>query len=374
MAAKFGFNNTSIVLRSEDGGQNWKQVTDPLPGKNHGGAKIAISATDPNRAVMLFGANNGLRFTSDGGQTWQMCRVAGTNQPMPGFHPHDFAYNFARFIAADKVDGNTFYAYRKEGGVLWTSRDGGATWSPACDLPDVEPHDDISPLNVVAVPGRAGEVWVALAGHGIYRSTDFGQNFTRVPQFRGSRPNLVSFGKPTPGRPDSESTIYVLGQAEGDAEIGFYRSTDMGRTWQVIDRKLHGGNLGSTLSADRQNFGRIYVGSAGIYFLQPNPNAPTIQGVKPLNLNGNSGELLLSAQDKETTAPGLIARVVGNSNPALLKSVRLERVLSNPAQWRLIVQRNAGKTGDTNLQIEVADGNLSGFKTARAVVKVSVPR
>jgi photosystem II stability/assembly factor-like uncharacterized protein len=373
MAAKYGYNNTSIVLRSEDGGRPGSRSRIPCLQEPRRCQDRDVGH-DPNRAVILFGANNGLRYTTDGGQTWQMCRIAGTGNRCPVFIRSDFAYNFARFIAADKVDGNTFYAYRKEGGVLWTSRDGGATWAPTCDLPDVEPHDDQSPLNVHAVPGRAGEVWVGLASHGLYRSTDFGRTFSRVPHFRGSRPNLVSFGKAAPGRPENEPTVYVLGQAEGDIEVGIYRSVDMGRTWQVIDRKLHGGNLGNTLTADRQNFGRIYLGSAGIYFLQPNPTAPIIEGAKPLTLTSTRGELLFTAKDHETTPHGLIARIVGNSNPALLRDVRLERVPENPAQWRFVAQRNAGRTGEAIVQVEVADGNLSGFKTARAVVKVSVPR
>ncbi len=268
-ATRFAYHRgtNGHIIKSTDAGNTWRKVG-PNFEQEQGGMKIAVSATDPNNVVVMPGRPKPVaHYTKDGGKTWQHCRTS-TGGPLPPKFMHTGVFNFANVIAADRVAGGTFYAYRAADHTMWVSRDGGATWTPTVILPSKNPHDDLSGVHVVTAPGRAGEVWINLANAGIYRSADFGQSFQRVPYFQGHRPTFVTFGKEAPGNAKDQPTIYVWGKAVGDAEQGLYRSTDMGTTWSKVDRKLHRGIRPRIFAADRQEFGRVYFSNifvSGVY-------------------------------------------------------------------------------------------------------------
>jgi hypothetical protein len=73
---------------------------------------------------------------------------------------------------------------------------------------------------VRAVPGREGDVWVALYDGGLARSTDGGASFSLL---RGVRyAAAVGFGKAAPGA--DYPTVYIWGEVGGVR--GVFRSTD----------------------------------------------------------------------------------------------------------------------------------------------------
>jgi len=230
---------------------------------------------------------------------------------------------------------------------------------------------------VAAAPGRAGEVWVDLAGAGLWRSTDYGQNFRRIPFFQGTRPLNFAFGKEAPGRAKNEPALWVFGKhaqgAPGHNDFGLYYSTDLGATCQLVNRDIYGAQRERSFAADRQNFGRVFMGGSRIYFVQPNPTAPTIQTPAEVRVTGASGETTFTVNDAETEAPAVIVHVVGVSHSRLLPpgSVRVERDAENPAQWKLLLQ-TAGK-GSGVVTLQVADGQYAGAKNAQQPVKVVVP-
>jgi len=84
-------------------------------------------------------------------------------------------------------------------------------------------------IRVAATPFIEGNVWVALGGAGLYKSTNSGVNFTKVSYF--STVSLVDFGAKKPGTPNP--TAYVHGKHTG-GQWGIYRSTDLGATWELI--------------------------------------------------------------------------------------------------------------------------------------------
>lgn len=364
-ACKFAFNNRSVVLRTTDGGANWKIVTNPLKSK-HGGAKIAASATDPDRAVFFPGIDHGPFWTGDGGKTWHPAETTDGGRA-PDFGKVGFAYNFASNTAADRVDGDAFYAYREQGGMFWASRDGGRTWAPTCDLPDANPRDDQSPVMVEAMPGRAGEVWVALGADGLFRSRDYGASFERVPEFAGSRPLVFAFGAPAPGR--DNAAIYVFGAAVGDPELALYRSIDDGATWQKVPTDLYPNFRPVCFAADRQTFGRVYFGRFGIYMLQINDHDPELIGPSELTAAvGRPGQAVFSVADIETTPPGLMLRAVETSDPAVVPLEAIEIAETKAGGREVIVTPNAA--GVAAITLLLADGDYPGARSVTKTIEI----
>jgi hypothetical protein len=300
---------------------------------------------------------------------------AETGQPVPGFQHNLSAYNFATAVAADRVDGATFYAYRDDDkssadgkAEFWVSRDGGLTWRVASrTLPQTNIHDDLAPGNVAAVPGRAGEVWVG-NNTGLFRSRDYGATFERVAPFVGNRPSLVAFGKPAPGKAWNEPTIYVYGKREGEAQDGYFFSTDSGASWTTIPRQQTGGLRPRQMNADRQTFGRIYGGSAQqgfVYYAQINASSPTVSRPVPVALRaGEMAAAEVTVGDAETDASALLV-TVGEKGKWLAHS-RVEAVAGSPSKRRLSLLRSAASKEKKykSLTVTVSDGSTSGARSA----------
>jgi hypothetical protein len=296
MCAKAGDNRkTGKVMLSEDGGQTWRLTTYPIPKVNAGGSKIAVSATwngsvDTLKAVFAPGAKQTPRYTHDGGKTWKVCKTAaGTDLPHVSVLDHPFS--FAQFVAADRVDGNTFYLYNPWSGTFWVSRDGGATWNEknfsGQKVPD---YDSFSPFSIQAAPGRAGEVWAAMSGFGIKRTRDFGDSWETLQGVvkigdnqandpANGRPCMVSFGAPAPGRPASEPTLYVFVKLAGDETHSLLRSADIAMeklgdfTWERVQKWDFGGIRPNLLQGSRQKYGQVFMSASehGVIYGEPAP-------------------------------------------------------------------------------------------------------
>ena len=136
-------------------------------------------------------------------------------------------------VAGDPL---TYYAGAASGGI-WKSDDGGEYWRPIFD--DQEDHA----VGALAVaPSDAEIVWAGTGephirsnvslGTGIYKSTDGGENWERVPLEIG--PTRTSRIVIHPTNPD---IVYVgaLGHSHGpQAERGVYRTMDGGDTWEHV--------------------------------------------------------------------------------------------------------------------------------------------
>jgi photosystem II stability/assembly factor-like uncharacterized protein len=271
------------VLLSSDGGKSWQQVTDPL-GKIYGGTKIAVSArwngsTDTLKAVFAPGNGQVPRTTRDGGTTWAVCRAADGSD-LKTFSYISHAFNFSQYVAADRVDGDTFYLYRFSGD-FWVSRDGGATWKEK-DFKKVNPPlwDSRSPPTIQAAPGRAGEIWAAMSGFGIRRSRDFGETWETLPGIvqiqkfaelnspASGSPCLVAFGAAAPGKPANEPTVFLFARLPGEETHSLFRTSDIAAAtlsdmkWQRVQKWEFGGILPNMMQGSRQNFGQIFMSGA----------------------------------------------------------------------------------------------------------------
>ncbi|GAA2871356.1 xyloglucanase [Actinoplanes cyaneus] len=227
---------------SNDGGKTWYQGQEPSGVT--GGGTVAAGA-DANNVVWSPGGI-GVHYSTTRGSTW----TASTGIPA------------GAIVESDRVDPRTFYAYA--GGKFYTSTDGGATFTAqSVALPAT------GRLHLKAVPGIAGEVWVA-GSTGLFRSTDSGKTFSSVSPTVTEAVN-VAFGKAAPGA--THPAVFLVGTVDG--VDGVFRSDDTGSTWlRINDDKHRYGNAGDALAGDPRIWGRVYLGTNGRGILYADRTGP----------------------------------------------------------------------------------------------------
>jgi len=246
----------TILATSSDYGQTWTDRN--LPGGERLG-KIAISADNPDKMVYAAGTKTGaVYYTADRGMTWK--QAAGAPTGAAGLGTQD-VWNKDFVLAADGKNGNVFYIFYD--GYLHASADGGANWEKRNAVPIAQRGNY---MFVQAAPGIEGEVWVSLHSNGLYKTVDGGKTFQKVDAFSSSI--AFSWGAPAPG--SNVPTAYCYGVKNGVE--GMYRSTDKGKTWRQISTSWSSFPAGvKSIAGDRQNFGRVFVGTGGrgIFYGQP---------------------------------------------------------------------------------------------------------
>lgn len=157
--------------------------------------------------------------------------------------------------AADPVRASKFYAYDSGSGEVLTSSDGGAGFTVAATLAAG------GSTRLVPAPGREGDLWVALRGGGLVRSTNSGASFS--PLSNVSFCSAVGFGKTLAGA--SYPTVFIWG-AVGDGKRGLYRSSDAGASWSRINDDAHqfgGPGNGQFVVGDMNTEGMVYMSTVG---------------------------------------------------------------------------------------------------------------
>ena len=249
---------------SHDFGKTW--TLSPSYDSDWHWGRVAVSATDPDRIVIAT-ENGGVRFSTNGGQTWQQAEYAGHT----GLDGPVFRYNHP--LTADRVDGHRFYMYDQTEGIFYRSEDGGESWDQtATRLPDPYPDYfrglDKKYWRLLSVPNHAGHLLLALADCGLFKSTDGGSTWTRLETV--AEAPLVAAGASMPGA--TYPAIFILGKVQDDKELWYYRSDDGGKTWVRVNNRHHRlGNEPEVLEADRQIPGRYYIGmnGTGVKYGQP---------------------------------------------------------------------------------------------------------
>jgi photosystem II stability/assembly factor-like uncharacterized protein len=245
---------------SADGGATWTAMSLPS-GDPYGAGTVALSADGtsvvwtpedqsyaPESAAPVYSA--------DRGQTWTA--VSGLPAGV--------------MAVADPVDPRAFYAFDPSTGTLYTSADGGASFTAATTgLPSGTGSEQTSSLpQLHTVPGRAGDLWLTGGDGSLYHSADGGSPFAKVPSV--ATVATLGFGKAAPGA--SYPAIYLAGIVAGGQ--GVFRSTDAGSTWVRINTGAESyGWTGQVITGDPDVFGRVYLGTngRGILYADPQPAA-----------------------------------------------------------------------------------------------------
>jgi photosystem II stability/assembly factor-like uncharacterized protein len=155
---------------------------------------LLVAPDDPDALVL--GTHNGLYRSNDGGRNWSATSLSGQD-----------AMNLAR------TKQDVVWAAGHE--VLAKSDDGGETWQDV--RPDGLPGLDVHGFAVD--PRDARTLWAAIAGQGLYRSTDSGRSFSLVSREVG--PGVMALGVTPDGR--------VIA---GDMQQGVMVTADGGKNWK----------------------------------------------------------------------------------------------------------------------------------------------
>ncbi|MFE2567235.1 1,4-beta-glucanase [Streptomyces mirabilis] len=229
---------------SPDGGRTWAPFTaQPDIAKNAPGP-IATSA-DGGTLLWSFVHWDGTKYaahrSADNGATW-----SEVSSFPKGATP-----------VADPADPTLFYAYDTDTGTLYASTDSGLAFTArAGGLPSGD-----SQFQLVAAPGRSGDLWLSVKWNGLYRSVDGGASFSKVASCRASY--TLGFGKAAEGSDGGGyPAIYQVGSTE--TITAAYRSDDEAKTWVRINDDQHQwGWTGQSIAGDPRVYGRVYLATNG---------------------------------------------------------------------------------------------------------------
>ena len=238
---------------SLNAGKSWQPAaTMPQTSSQHG--HIVVSAD--GKTWIWTPQRSAVYVTHDNGSTWQQVKGIADNLR----------------VIADKVNPKKFYALSLTKGKLYTSADGGNTFTEQAlndivtipktgtDRGDNRGGQD----RIYAVPVREGDLWLA-AFDGLYHSTDGGKIFLKlngVEEIHG-----FGFGKAAPG--STYSALYLIGVVNGVR--GMFRSDDIAQKWVRINDDQHQWGLVLHITGDPKKYGRVYVGTHGRGILYGDP-------------------------------------------------------------------------------------------------------
>ena len=165
-------------------------------------------------------------------------------------------------VAAYVEGGRTILYVGAASGGVWKSMDGGTTFKPVFDKQKVQSIGAIAidPSNPRTVWVGSGESWTrnsVSVGDGVYKSTDAGETWTNVGLPKSERITRIVVS------PKDGNTVYACapGALWSDSpDRGLYKTTDGGKSWDLI---LTGPNLStgcSTLAMDPTNPDVLYAG------------------------------------------------------------------------------------------------------------------
>lgn len=212
-------------------------------------------AVDPaNAQELLLGTHAGLYRSDDGGRSWRFEALGGQD-----------AMNLAR------SDGATLWMAGHD--VMAKSSDGGKRWQSVrpSGLPSYDVHG-------FAADPKAGTLYAAVAGRGLFRSTDGGNSFGLVSSKVGGSVMALAI------QPDA--TILA-----GDMQRGLLRSSDGGVTWRLM---LRAQLMGLAINAKDPR--RILASGPGI--LLSTDGGRTWR--QPLKLDQGAGPVAWSSSSPET--------------------------------------------------------------------------
>jgi photosystem II stability/assembly factor-like uncharacterized protein len=264
------------VWKSSDGGLKWNCVTDDLPDSSFG--SVAVAPSDPNVVYAGAGeanirgnvaAGHGIYKSTDAGQSW---KKVWDNLGQIGtliVHPTNPDVAFAAVLGSPFGPG-------KERGVYRTT-DGGKTWKQVLARDEDTGASDVcfDPNNPrILFAGlwqarrRPWEMTSGGPGSGLYTSRDGGDTWTQL------KPETAGLPKGPWGKigvavaPSDSNRVYALIEAN---DGGLFRSDDGGTTWSLAsdDRLIRQRAFYyTTLTVDPTNADVVYA-----------PNVPLLRSI-----------------------------------------------------------------------------------------------
>ncbi|MFP4094162.1 MAG: WD40/YVTN/BNR-like repeat-containing protein [Cyclobacteriaceae bacterium] len=246
------------VYKSTDGGKSWRHLG---LAETQAVARIRVHPTNPDIVYVAalghpYGDNEerGIFKSTDGGNSW---RKVLYESPKAG----------AVDLIIDRTNPDILYAttwqvYRKAwkmwgGGEyckLWKSVDGGENWVDLSKNPGM-PEGPLGKIGVTVSPANPDRVWAIVEANegGVFRSDDGGWTWKRTNSERKLRQRAFYYSR-LYADPWDEDVVYGL-------NVGFYKSTDGGVTFDTEIRSPHSDN--HDLWIDPNNPQRMINGNDG---------------------------------------------------------------------------------------------------------------
>ncbi len=263
------------LWKTDDGGQNWRPVTDGQINSASIGA-VQVCETNPDIVYMGTGETqlrgniqqgDGAYKSTDGGETWEHIGLKETqNIARIRIHPENCDIAWAAAFGKHSADN-------PERGVFKTT-DGGATWRKVLYKSDKAGATDISVdvTNPDVIYASIWEAWRRSWGmssggedSGLWKSADGGESWTEITGNIGLAEGPV--GKiGVAVSPANPNRVWALIEHEPDG--GVWRSDDAGATWERVndERKLRQRAFYYTrVYADPNDEDVMYALNTGLY-------------------------------------------------------------------------------------------------------------
>ena len=257
--------SNGFLLASNNGGQTFNPLSGYTP--SWGKAVLAIAQNDPSNIVAV--NQDGIKFSTNGGDTFQS--ATGAN----GITIANNVFFRFRPLTADAGTNNTFYLYDRSSGQIHRSINSGQSWTQRGTITNFTlSNESGQSTRLLSAFGQTGHLWINHHSQGIRRSTNGGTTWTAIPDVT----NAIAMAIGKEESAGDYATLYFYGRLSGDNEDWFYRSTNEGASW---DRVFHESNLfvgtaARHLAADRDEFGKFYVGTSGFGVWSATAVAPSV--------------------------------------------------------------------------------------------------
>lgn len=212
------------VYRSTDHGDHWERMNLP-----EGRVVWSLQFHPHNPQMMLLGTEGSEVYTSqDGGENWTYVSTIRN----PDAVEMAFSTRILGF-AMETGQPERIYAALEVGGAA-RSDDGGKTWQLVNR--NLAGNIDLLDLHGVAV-GAADSSAVFIANRtGVWRSHDRGESWENLHLERFSP---IAYSRGVQVAPDDVNALYAcVGLNFGSEQGGVMRSTDLGETWERIDKGI----------------------------------------------------------------------------------------------------------------------------------------
>ena len=289
-----GMHDGVCAVTSTDGGKTWTQG--PVTGLAHAASRLA-ARSDGQGTAYLAAYEAGVYRTDDGGESWRKLDS----------YPSDYAHS----VLAHPGEPDTVYV-GSEPATVYRSSDGGATWQELSGFRDVPesadwgfhaPTRDSHVRDLRHAPNDAGCLYAGIEVGGMVRSDDGGASWRQLPglnddihcvHLSSAQPQRVYVATArAPYRSDNSGADWQLinsgldrrytlhiAAAPDDADVvlvtvsenarrlnpQFYRSTDAGQTWTLVNGLGEGENPEEMVVAfdwDQAEPNKVYAGTDG---------------------------------------------------------------------------------------------------------------
>jgi hypothetical protein len=232
-----GDDHRSKMGISSDFGRSWKPAEKFLEGAQGGwSGRVAVSAD--GRVIVWASANLVPHWTRDEGRNW----TASTGIPT------------AAYTVSDRVNPSKFYAFAN--GTAYASADAGRTFTVANN--NFITGGNVSKINLKAVNGMEGHLWLAAGEAGLYHSMDGGKIWEKIGSFDNIP--IIGLGKAAPNA--DYQALYTNAKLNG--KWGIFRSDDKGKNWVRINDDLHQfGAADTAITGDPRTYGRVFLATNG---------------------------------------------------------------------------------------------------------------